>query len=241
MGGKTKKPRLTEDEIRLMMELYNLGAADEPGLREWLSYKDVNLTKEAAAKLLEIKKQFDSGLLSRKSFEEGKNIISNDYDKKLDKKSRILVARVFGPFFLIGAIACFVLWTLGILSFNDERPTTFVIYQEAQLINISENTILRLPSLKLAIKIKNDPVFWEVNKEINASSIMVIYNTSIKEPIVDVLVYGERSGRGFIEVERIKLPLRPSTIEWIAVITFRDKEQENKWLTDIDREKFILK
>lgn len=241
MSGKTKKPCLTENEIHLMMELYNLGEADEPGLREWLSYQDVNLTKEAAAKLLEIKKQFDSGLLNRTLFEEGKKNISNDYDKKLDKKSRIFVATRFGPIFLIGAIACFVLWITGILSFNDERPTTFVIHQEAQLINISENTILRLPSLKLLIKIQDDPVFREVNKEINASSIMVNYNTSIKEPMVDVLVYGERSGRGLIEIESIKLPLRPRTIEWIAVITFRDKEQENKWLADIDREKFILK
>ena len=241
MSRKEKKPHLTEDEVRLMMELYNLGKADESGLREWLSWKDVNLTKETVAQVLEIKKQFDNGLLSRKSFEEGKKNISNDYDKKLDKKMRMLVVKGFTPIFLIGAITCFVLWALGILSFNDERPTTFVIYREAQLISISEDINLRSPSLKLAIKIQNDPVFKEVIKNINASFIVIDYNISIAEPGVNILVYGERSGRGLIEIEGKKLPLMPRSIEWIAVITFRDKKQEEEWLASIDFKKFILK
>lgn len=240
MGEKIEKPRLTEDEIRLMMELYNLSKADEPSLREWLGYNDINLTKEAAAKLSEIKKQFDSGLLSRKLLEDGKKNISNSYDKGLDKKCRLLISKTLIPFLLTGVLACFVLWIMGILSFEDKRQTSFFIHQECQLIGIRENVNSRSPLLSVEIKIRDDPVFREITKEINASFVVVDYNVSIKEPIVSMMVFGERSGRGFIEIEGKRLPLRPSSIEWIAVITFRDKKQEEEWLIDIGK-KFILK
>ena len=241
MGRKAEKPSLTENEIRSMMELYDLSEADESGFREWLSYRDVKITKETAAQFLEIKKQFDNGLLDRKSFEERKKVVSNDYDEKLDKKLRAFVIRWFPRIFLASVIICFALWSLGLFSFKDERPTIFIIYQEAQLVNsVLEDVNLRLPLLKLTIKIQNDPVFREVAKEINVSCIIVDYNISVKEPKVDILVNGERS-RGLIEIEGKKLPLRPNSIEWIAVITFHDKKQEEEWLMNINRERFILK
>lgn len=243
MDGKIKKPRLTltEDDIRLMMELYGLTEAEETDFRDWLSYRDVKITKETAAKFLEIKKQFENKLLDRKTFEARKKLISNDYDEKLDKKFRESVIKWLPRVFLANAIIFAVLWGLGIFNFNDTRPTAFVIYQEAQLIGISENINLRAPSLKLEIKICNDPVFKEVVKEINVSFMILDYNVSVNDPKVDMFINGERSGRGLIEIEGKKLPLRPSSIEWIAAITFRDKKQEEEWLVNIDRARFILK
>ena len=240
MGRKAEKPSLTENEIRSMMELYDLSEADESGFREWLSYRDIKITKETAAQFLEIKKQFDNGLLDRKSFEERKKVVSNDYDEKLDKKLRVFVIRWFPRIFLASVIIYFALWSLGLFSFKDERPTIFIIYQEALLVSIVEDVNLRLPLLELTIKIQDDPVFRELTKEINASFVIVDYNISVKEPMVDALVCGERS-RGLIEIEGKKLPLRPSSIEWIASITFRDKKQEEEWLANIDRKRFILK
>ncbi|OWK27098.1 MAG: hypothetical protein US76_00540 [Parcubacteria group bacterium GW2011_GWA2_38_13b] len=241
MSEELEKPHLTEDEIRLMMELYNIDEAGEAGLRDWLSYRDVDVTKEAAAQFSEIKKQFDGGLLGRKCFEERKKFISNDYDEKLDKKFRRFSAKWLSIIFSASAIFYFILWSLGLFSFSDERPVVFVIYQEARLVGIAEDFNLRLPSLKLEIGIQNDPVFRKFTKETNVSFIAVEnYNLSVNEPMVDVLVCGERS-RGLMEIEGKKLPLRPSSLEWIAVITFRDKEQEKKWLANIDYGRFILK
>lgn len=257
-----KKAKRIIQEDKLAQFLFELeGIHDEKGKINylyWLEDMDsgiANLSSEkrsAVKEFLNIQQSHNKGIINFREFTQKRQGLIRDFQEKSFRPTsscRMAMGILAAAFFLGCAITAF----LAILGFLDlsGRANEFVIFSDVKLLNIGEiNHNLEVdieaivqenPQIPSSLfSLYEQPEMSIIKKTLKAQWIRLLeYNENLLEPRVNIVAVGERTRAAFGEYEGKRVALRPGTIQIIAEITFRNKGQQNEWLSSVDVNNFI--